>query len=174
MGVPWAPGVTRGGGCAGCPGFGFPLVLPRVAAAPPRLPQGPGVPVRGTSLASAAAARAMAAIPAFGIIPSLPAWPRGSLGFPCQNTPNPSSAPGVGGSWAIPSFLSDHKFWASPALLSSRIPGVWGGGCQYFPGAGLGGLLVPPSPSQNTRDCLWSVEPHRRVCTLQILQQNIF
>lgn len=41
-------------------------------------------------------------------------------------------------------------------------------------GAGwaLGGsLLYRPC---NSQACLWSVEPHRRVCTLQILQQNIF
>lgn len=47
LGVPSAPGVTPGGGCAGSPGFGCPRTLPRVAAPPPRLPQGPGVPVRG-------------------------------------------------------------------------------------------------------------------------------
>lgn len=34
-----------------------------------------------------------------------------------------------------------------------------------------GSLLYIP---HNSQDCLWSVEPHRHVCTLQILQQNIF
>lgn len=64
--------------------------------------------------------------------------------FPCQNTPNPSSAPG--GELGHPPHLSQHKVWVSPAILSSGIPGLGEGVSVLqgsgFPGAGLGGLLV--------------------------------
>lgn len=95
--------------------------------------------------------------------------------FPLPKHPNPSSAPGGAGP---PPGPCDHRFWVSPALLSSGIPGLGEGGVsitrqRLSRGQGWGGSWCRP-PSQKTRDCLWSVEPHRRVCTLQILQQNIF
>lgn len=179
LGVPSAPGVTPGGGRVGCPRFGFPRTLPGVAVPPPRLPQGPGVPVRGTVLASAAARATawgagrnpglwdhpIASSPAPGVsgqrfpLPKHPKTPTsawGELGHPLASLPtsfgcslpsSPVAFPGLG---------------EGVSVLQRRSRGRAGGA----PGA------VPPS--QKSRDCLWSVEPHRRVCTLQILQQNIF
>ncbi|KAL2305499.1 hypothetical protein Nmel_007486 [Mimus melanotis] len=180
LGVPSAPGVTPGGGSVwDLPGLGPPHPLEggcRSSATSgawspwkgaPSWPQQQREPWRG----------GQAELPALGIIPLLPAWPRGSLGsgFPCQNPKPFISAWGGAGP---PPHLSHHEFWVSPAILSSRIPGVWGGGVsitgQRLPGGRAGGGSWCCPPSQKTRDCLWSVEPHRRVCTLQILQQNIF
>lgn len=98
--------------------------------------------------------RGQAEIPAFGIIPSLPAWPRGSLGsgFPCQNTPNPPPAPG--GELGHPLACLTTSFGCPLPSSPVAFPGFGGGGCQYytaaaFPGTGLGGLLVPfPLPKK--------------------------
>lgn len=155
---PVSPPGAAGGGCVGSPGFGFPLPPPSRGLLPlllgylrglesleraPSWPQQQWEPWRG----------GQAEIPACGIIPSLPAWPRGSLGsgFPCQNTPNPPSAPGgeLGHPLASPTTSFGCLLPSSPVAF----PGFGGGGCQYytaaaFPGAGLGGLLVPtPLPN---------------------------
>lgn len=71
------------------------------------------------------------------------------------------------------------SFGCPPPSSPVAFPGFGGGGVSVlhgsgFPGGRAGGASGAVPPSQKTRDCLWSVEPHRRVCTLQILQQNIF
>lgn len=178
MGVPSAPGVTPGGACVwSLPGLGpsppsrgwLSLLLGYLRGlesleGAPSWPQQQREPRRG----------GQAQIPAFGIIPLLPAWPRGSLGrvFPCQNTPNPSSAPGGGA--GPPPHLSHHEFWVSPAILSSRIPGVWGGGVsitgQRLPGGRAGGApgAVPPPKKPGTVYGAWSlidVFVHYKFCS---------
>lgn len=180
LGVPSAPGVTPGGGCAGCPGFGFSRTLPRVAAPRPRLPQGPGVPVQGHH-------RGLSSSESHGSNPGLWDRPVASSLAPglsgqrfsfakTPRTPHQRLGQGeLGHPLASPTTSFGCRLPSSPVAF----PGFGGGGCQYytaaaFPGGRAGGAPGAASPSQNTRDCLWSVEPHRRVCTLQILQQNIF
>lgn len=167
--------------CVESPGFGSLPTFSRVAVPPPRLPQGPGVPGRGTILASAAArATAWGA----GTNPGLWDHPIASSlapgvsgqSFPLPKHPKPFIS-AWGGSWATPSPLPPRILGVPCHPQQSHSRGL-GRGCQYYRaaasrGQGWGGSWCCP-PSQKTRDCLWSVEPHRRVCTLQILQQNIF
>lgn len=106
--------------------------------------------------------------------------------------------PGPGGLWAAVSLAKTpqtphQRLAGSWATLSPLRPQVLGVPCHphqsHSRGLGEGGVSITQQrlsrgqgwggswcrhPSQITRDCLWSVEPHRRVCTLQILQQNIF
>lgn len=114
------------------------------------------------------------------ILPCAPALsPRGLQAVP--KSPKPSSPRGAScwGGAKRPHFA----FWSKPehptgtrppSPCSSRsLLGGQRGGLSITRGTAAWGVLpyknrVPPP------DCLWSVEPHRRVCTLRILQQNIF
>lgn len=108
---------------------------------------------------------------------SQPQGAPGSAKIP--QTKQPAGRKLLGGGAKRPHFA----FWSKPEHPTGTRPpspcsswsllGGQRGGLSITRGTATWGVLpyknrVPPP------DCLWSVEPHRRVCTLRILQQNIF
>lgn len=108
----------------------------------------------------------------------------------CQNPPTQAArgaqaAGGAGGpqSPPLPFGVTSGTPRAPVPLLPAALSPFWGcrgGGSQYYPvaqqrrGAGRASPLPRVNTARLPPACLWSVEPHRRVCTLRILQQNIF
>lgn len=108
---------------------------------PPRLPQGPGVPVRGESHGVGGRQQSRPLGSSLRFQPG-PGALRAAFPLPKHPKPLISAWGGAG----PPPHLSQHKVWVSPAILSSGIPGLGEGVSVLqgsgFPGAGLGGLLV--------------------------------